>query len=302
MTLCGWINLYKPVGYSSFDLVKQVRRLFPRGTKVGHGGTLDPLAQGVLPIAVGEATKTVAYLMDDVKGYQFEVTWGEERETDDLEGKVVHTSAERPSIERINQSLPHFTGPIQQVPPLYSAKKIAGKRACDRIRQGEQDITLAATAVEIYRLQLIAHQDDKAVFKVDCSKGTYVRSLARDLGRQLGCYGFASKITRTKVGQMTLDTAVTIEKLAVCEKNVIVTKIMRPLQAVLADIPAVLVTLDQEARLRQGQAVVLDPGFLVQHEAIHKQSYVLCYNAEQNPIAMGCIDGGVIQPKRIFNV
>lgn len=302
MTLCGWINLYKPVGYSSFDLVKQVRRLFPRGTKIGHGGTLDPLAQGVLPIAVGEATKSTSYLMDDVKGYQFEITWGEERETDDLEGKVVYTSVQRPSVQDIKNALSTFIGKIQQVPPLYSAKKIAGKRACDRARQGEQDIVLAAAAIEVFLLQVISHQESKTVLYVECSKGTYIRSLARDLGRLLGCYGFASSIIRTKVGQMTLEAAVSIEKLAVCEKNVIVTEIMRPLQAVLADIPAVLVTLDQEEQLRKGQAVVLGPGFLVQDEGGCKQSYVLCLNAEQNPIAMGCVNGGIVQPKRIFNV
>lgn len=306
MMLCGWINLYKPMGCSSFDLVKQVRRLFPRGTKIGHGGTLDPLAQGVLPIAVGEATKTTAYLINEIKGYQFEVTWGEERDTDDMEGQVLQSSDYCPSQKEIMAIMPNFMGDIEQLPPLYSAKKIQGQRACDRVRQGQQNITLSKVPVHIYCFELISHEGSnhrcKTTFYMECSKGTYVRAVARDLGRALSCYGFASKIVRTKVGRMTLQNSVAIEKLALCEKNVIVSEIMTPLQAVLADIPAVVVTFDQEECLRKGQTVVLAEGLLDNKWTTQKNFYVLCLSQNQDPVAIGYVHERVIQPKRIFNM
>lgn len=293
----GWLALYKPVGPTSFDMVKQVRSLFPRKTKIGHGGTLDPLAEGVLPIAVGEATKTVDYLMDEKKEYLFEVCWGEERETDDLEGDVLHSSADRPTQKDIEAILPNFIGVLNQLPPLYSAKKIKGKRACDLMREGKS-VTLNPSSITVFSLEILSHTVDKILFKVFCSKGTYVRSLARDMGRALGCYGYAASIKRSRVGAMSLENTVSLEKLAVLKKDAILDEIIRPVQAVLADIPAVLVTPDQEQQLRYGQAVVYP-----QHDLFSTGHIcALCINDRNKAVAIVDVDGRSLRPKRVFNI
>jgi tRNA pseudouridine55 synthase len=178
----GWVVLDKPVGMTSTHAVSVIKRLFS-AKRAGHAGTLDPLASGALPIALGEATKTVPFVMDGRKVYRFTVRWGEERDTDDAEGRPIASSDQRPSAEAIRALLPSFTGTIQQVPPRYSAIKIEGERAYDLARDGEE-VTLAARPVEIGRLELVNVPDpDHAVLEAECGKGTYVRSLARDLGR-----------------------------------------------------------------------------------------------------------------------
>jgi tRNA pseudouridine55 synthase len=296
--MIGWINLYKPPGLSSFALVKQVRYLLPRKTKIGHGGTLDPLAEGVLPIAIGDATRTTDLLHLSPKEYVFEVTWGEERSTDDREGETLKTSAQRPSRSEIQEILPHFLGQIQQVPPLYSAKKLNGKRLCDLARAGHDVDLPSPSPITIHEYELLDTQRDTALFRVVCSTGTYVRSLARDMGRLLGCYGFASLIRRTQVGLLALKEALTIEKLAEHQKIGVLSEIIRPLQAVLADIPAVMVTLDQAQRLRMGQAVVLsDPV-----GSVGEGTVCLCLDSAQMPVAIAeRSDLGVLKPKRVFN-
>ena len=184
----GWVVLDKPVGMTSTHAVGVIKRLFT-ARRAGHAGTLDPLASGCLPIALGEATKTVPFVMDGRKLYRFTVRWGEERDTDDAEGRVIATSSERPSPEAIRALLPAYIGIIQQVPPRYSAIKIEGERAYDLARDGET-VELKARPVEIARLELTEAPDpDHAVFEAECGKGTYVRALARDLGRALGCFG-----------------------------------------------------------------------------------------------------------------
>jgi tRNA pseudouridine55 synthase len=293
----GWLVLYKPIGPSSFDMVKEVRRLFPRKTKIGHGGTLDPLAEGILPIAVGEATKTVDYLMNEKKEYLFDVCWGEQRETDDLEGGVLYSSANRPTQKDIEAILPQFIGALDQLPPLYSAKKIDGKRACDLMRQGKE-VVLKPSAITVFTLEILTHTPDKTLFKALCSKGTYIRSLARDMGQALDCYGYAASIKRSQVGAMSLENALSLEKLAVLEKDGILGEMIRPIQAVLADIPAVLVTPDQEQKLRYGQAVVYP-----QHALIPEgQLCALCINDQNEAVAIVDVDGRSFRPKRVFNI
>ena len=182
----GWLVLDKPVGMTSTHAVSVVKRLFS-AKRAGHAGTLDPLASGCLPIALGEATKTVMYVMDGRKHYRFTVRWGEERDTDDAEGRVVATSEERPSTEAIRALLPRFTGTIEQVPPRFSAIKVEGERAYDIARDGEA-VELKARAIDIHRLELLGMPDaDHADFAAECGKGAYVRALARDFGRALGC-------------------------------------------------------------------------------------------------------------------
>lgn len=290
----GWVGVFKPVGPTSFDMVAQVRRLLPKKTKVGHGGTLDPLAHGVLPIAIGEATKTVDYLMNERKEYIFDVRWGAERTTDDHEGQVLHESSKRPSLLEIQGVLSTFLGSFDQLPPLYSAKKIEGKRACDLARMGKE-VTLKPSPVTIYGLEILDHTSDQTRFKAQCSKGTYIRSLARDMGRALVCYGHTASILRSQVGGMTLEDALPIEKLALLQKDGILGNAVKPIQAVLADIPAVLVTSDQEQALRYGQVVVC--GTTLSHP------FALCIGERQNPVGIvEVLEGQTLKPKRLFNV
>src|SRR6201991_2421954 len=185
--ISGWLILDKPVDFGSTEAVSKIKWLF-KAQKAGHAGTLDPLASGMLPIALGDATKTVPYVMDGRKIYEFTVTWGEERATDDLEGEVTETSDKRPGEEDIRALLPKYTGLISQIPPQFSAIKIAGERAYDLARDGET-VDIPSREVEIERLDLVAMAaDGRTEFELSCGKGTYVRSLARDLGRDLGCF------------------------------------------------------------------------------------------------------------------
>src|SRR5580698_5672364 len=195
----GWVVLDKPIGMTSTHAVAIVKRLFS-AKRAGHAGTLDPLASGGLPIAIGEATKTVPFVMDGRKRYRFTVAWGEERDTDDTEGRAVRTSEIRPTPEAITALLPRFTGLIEQIPPQYSAIKVQGERAYDLARDGET-VELKPRPVEIHQLSLVEQPDSsRSVFEAECGKGTYVRALARDIGRILGCFGHISALRRTLVG------------------------------------------------------------------------------------------------------
>ena len=193
----GWLIFDKPLNMTSTEAVGTIKRLFD-AQKAGHAGTLDPLATGVLPLALGEATKTVSFAMDGEKSYQFTVRWGAQTSTDDSEGEVVETSEARPKVADIEAALENFRGPILQVPPRFSAIKIAGNRAYDLARDGEP-VELEAREVTINTLELIDHVDPStAVFEAECGKGTYVRAIARDLGRVLGCHGHVSALRRTR--------------------------------------------------------------------------------------------------------
>jgi tRNA pseudouridine55 synthase len=208
----GWIVLDKPRGLTSTHSVARIKRLYD-ARKVGHAGTLDPLATGILPIALGEATKTVSYAVDDEKGYEFTVRWGIETTTDDAEGEAVNVSDARPTVADIEAILDRFVGAIEQVPPKFSAIKVNGNRAYDLARDGEE-VELKARTVEIAELKVIDCPDaDHTLFAAICGKGTYVRSLARDIGRVLGCYGHVAALRRTRVGPFSLEDCVTLEEI-----------------------------------------------------------------------------------------
>jgi tRNA pseudouridine55 synthase len=210
----GWIVLDKAVGMTSTQAVGAVKRLFSC-KRAGHAGTLDPLATGCLPIALGEATKTVPFVMNGRKTYRFVVRWGQERDTDDAEGRIVAESRARPGRVDIEALLPSYTGTIAQVPPRYSAIKIAGERAYDLARDGEA-VELAARPVDIHRLELVNSSDtDHAEFEAECGKGTYVRALARDLGRALGCLGHIEALRRTAVGPFGENDMISLDRLTV---------------------------------------------------------------------------------------
>jgi tRNA pseudouridine55 synthase len=214
----GWVIFDKPFGMGSTDAVSFIKRIY-RADKAGHAGTLDPLASGILPIALGEATKTVPYVMDGTKVYRFTATWGQERSTDDLEGEVTNSSEKRPTRAEISTLLPRFTGIISQVPPKFSAIKVDGERAYDLSRSGE-DVELAAREIEIGNIEIVAMLDgNSTTFDVECGKGTYVRSIARDMGRLIGCYGHVSALRRLEVAPFDEQDAVTREELEVASET-----------------------------------------------------------------------------------
>ena len=298
----GWIVLDKPVGMTSTYAVSIIKRLF-EAKRVGHAGTLDPLASGSLPIALGEATKTVPFVVDGRKSYLFTIRWGEERDTDDAEGRIVATSELRPDAEAIRALLPSYTGTVEQVPPRFSAIKIDGERAYDLARDGET-VELKPRTVEIYRLELVDVPDpDHAVLTAECGKGTYVRSLARDLGRALGALGHVSALRRSRVGPFSEADMILLEQLeALChraaggEPNQNLADVLLPIETALDDIPALAVSPADAARLQRGQAVLLRGR---DASIFRGMVQVACGGAI---VAIAEVDRGEIVPRRVFNL
>ena len=296
----GWVCLDKPIGMTSTHAVAVLKRLF-NAKRAGHAGTLDPLASGGLPIALGEATKTVPFVMDGRKRYRFTVAWGEERDTDDTEGKVTQTSPDRPSVEAIRALLPQFTGTIEQTPPQYSAIKIQGERAYDLARDGEV-VPLAPRPVEIHELTLVEQIDnDKSVFEAECGKGTYVRALARDMGRILGSYGHICALRRTICGPFTEADMIPLADLeALCDRAASgegsLADALLPVETALDDIPALAVTRADAARLHRGQAVLLRG----RDAPISNGTVYVTVGGRL--LAIAELGNGELIPKRVFNL
>ncbi len=294
MTLHGWIVLDKPLGLSSAQGVAAIKRLL-RGVgirpKIGHGGTLDPLATGVLPIALGEATKLAGRMLDASKGYDFTVAWGRATSTEDAEGEVIATSDHRPEAAAIRAALPAFTGPIEQVPPAYSALKVDGERAYARARAGET-VTLATRRVTVHELVLLAAEPDSATFAATVSKGTYIRSLARDMALALGTVGHVAMLRRTRAGPFRLDQAISLDNLATLVHGCELEQAVMPLAAGLDDIPALAVDPEQAAALRQGRRLVGHPAA--------PGTYLACLGAV--PVALVEIAFSEVRVVRGFNL
>jgi tRNA pseudouridine55 synthase len=295
----GWIVLDKPVGMTSTRAVGRVRWLL-NAQKAGHGGTLDPLASGILPIALGEATKTSAYIMDGAKTYRFTVAWGAQTDTDDTEGDIIQTSDLRPTPEAIDAILGEFVGTIPQMPPQYSALKVEGERAYDIARSGEQ-VDLVPREVQIDRLEVVNHPDDSHTeFEIDCGKGTYVRSLARDFGQKLGCFGHISALRRTRVGPFCETDIISLEKLEelshIGARQQDLAQVIRSVETVLDDIPALAVNTSDAARLKNGQAVILRG----RDAPIHSGTVFVASNG--TPVALAELKQGTLHPKRVFNL
>ncbi|MCY4395406.1 MAG: tRNA pseudouridine(55) synthase TruB [Rhodospirillaceae bacterium] len=309
----GWVNVDKPVGMGSTRAVGIVRRAFD-AQKAGHAGTLDPLASGVLPIALGEATKTVPFVMDGRKSYRFTVRWGEARNTDDAEGTVVATCDRRPAGAEIACALPAFLGKIAQTPPQFSAVKVDGERAYRLARSGES-VDLAARRVVIDRLELIEIVDaDHAVFDLDCGKGAYVRSLARDLAVALGTVGHVSRLRRTRNGPFRDCDAIPLEKLPTPRHMgaqdggdapspaIDSAALLQPVAKALDDIPALDVTESEAARIRNGQPVpVLRTGNRQRIDGLPDNA-PLCALLNGEAIALMRLNGRSAQPVRVFNL
>lgn len=300
----GWIILDKPRGVTSTHAVARIKRLFD-ARKVGHAGTLDPLATGILPIALGEATKTVSYAVQDEKAYEFTVRWGIETTTDDAEGEACGTSDARPSILEIEAALPAFVGAIEQIPPRYSAIKVNGNRAYDLARGGEE-VELKARTVQIDELTIIASPDtDHTTFAAVCGKGTYVRSLARDIGRKLGCYGHIADLRRTRVGLFDTENCTTFEEIAASqaedEANGEGTMAARdaqlsPIEAALGGIEHLNVSSSDAARLVRGQPV------LMRGRDAPVFAGVAYATSRGKLVALVECDRGTLRPTRVFNL
>ncbi len=295
----GWLILDKPAGLTSTRAVSRVKRAL-NANKAGHAGTLDPLATGILPIALGEATKTVPYVVDGKKGYRFTVRWGAETDTDDLEGKIINQSDNRPELSSIESVLDRFTGTISQVPPLFSAIKVQGERAYDLARDGAQ-FELEARSVEIESLKITGVPDqDHCELEALCGKGTYVRALARDIGRCLGVYGHIVSLRRTQVGSFFEADTISLDKLEELSHSAgdqeELMSLMKPVETALDDIPALAIDTSDAMRLKRGQAILLRG----RDAPIIKG--VVYATSRGSLIALGEIQQGQLRPTRVFNL
>lgn len=299
--LHGWVILDKPEGLSSTQAMAKVRGIL-NAQKAGHGGTLDPFATGVLPIALGEATKLLSHVLDGNKAYQFRVVWGEARDTDDVTGKTIATSTRRPNRDEIEKILPLFHGAIEQIPPQFSAIHVDGERAYERARAGEV-VDIKARPVHIHRLTYLGMPSPyEADFEVACGKGTYVRSLARDVGEALGTKAYVKTLKRLVSGPFGIDQAISLEKLQeIMQKDACLDNLQTcvlSLDAVLDDIPAVAINEQETRRLRQGQAIVLHP---LRIPADLGADSMLAARGAHGLVALGKLDMNALQPVRVFN-
>ncbi|MER8951222.1 tRNA pseudouridine(55) synthase TruB [Mesorhizobium sp. M0833] len=304
--ISGWLVLDKPVGMGSTEAVSKIKWLF-QAEKAGHAGTLDPLASGMLPIALGEATKTVPYVQDGAKVYRFTVAWGEERSTDDLEGPATKSSDRRPAEADVRALLSKYTGVIMQTPPQFSAIKIAGERAYDLARDGET-IDIPAREVEIGRLDLVEHMADRTIFEVECGKGTYVRSLARDMGRDLGCFGHIAELRRVEVEPFTQDDFVTLAELEAARFGEqgepqagdapidfgAIDALLVDTAAALECLPQVAISDDAATKIRLGNPVI------IRGRDAPVEAEEACATARGKLVAIGAIEQGMFKPKRVF--
>lgn len=307
----GWVLIDKPLEVTSTQVVGRVRRVFS-ARKAGHGGTLDPLATGLLPIALGEATKTVPMIQDGRKGYRFAIAWGAETDTCDLEGKVTQTSEHRPSRQEAEAKLMDFIGTIDQVPPIYSAIKVDGERAYDLARRGEE-VELKSRKIEIFTFHIVDWPKDGGdpEFEITCGSGTYVRSLARDFARSLGTCAHVSLLRRTFVGVFGLDRAISLDNLEALGHGARAFEHLLPVETALDDIPALAVTAEETARIRRGQEVVAvgravstrcEPQILSTGSMIELVLATAGRGEASGPVAMGRIVGGRFKPSRVFNL
>ena len=301
----GWVVLDKPQGVTSTQAVAIVKRVFD-AQKAGHAGTLDPMATGVLAVALGEATKTVPFAMDAEKTYRFTVCWGEGRDSDDAEGAVTATSDSRPTQNEIERALPAFVGMIDQIPPSYSAIMVSGERAYDLAREGEP-VDLAPRRVFVRSASLLGLPDrDHAEFEMHCGKGTYVRAWARDLAQALGTFGHVSALRRTRVGGFSADDAIGLETLKGFMHSPAAFEHLRPISTALDGIPALAVTGPDAVRLRSGNPILIRA---TQFARITESASgddlqgltVFCSTGEGEPVALTALEAGELRPFRVFN-
>ena len=300
----GWVILDKPQGMTSTQAVAAVRRIFD-AQKAGHAGTLDPMATGILAIALGEATKTVPYAMDAAKIYRFTASWGESRDSDDAEGKVTGISDKRPTADEIRAVLPRFTGVLNQVPPAYSAIKVAGERAYDLAREGEQ-VTLEPRQVQVFEARLLRAEKDRAEFEIRCGKGTYVRSWVRDIALALGTLGHVSALRRTRLGSWEEKHAAGLDTLTPFMHSPAAFGYLRPLSTALDGIPALAVSGPDTVRIRSGNPILIRSQLFARMKDGFGDGElsgltVFLKDEEGAPVALAEIAEGELRPFRVFN-
>jgi tRNA pseudouridine55 synthase len=302
----GWVVIDKPQGVTSTQVVGIVRRVFD-AQKAGHAGTLDPMATGVLAIALGEATKTVPYAMDATKIYRFTVTFGESRDSDDAEGAVTGTSGKRPSLTEIESAIPALVGAISQIPPIYSAIKVDGERAYDLARDGET-VVLEPRTVLVHSVRLLSQPDaDHTEFEMVCGKGTYVRAWARDLARNLGTLGYVSQLRRMAIGNFTVERAIGLEPLKAFMHSPAAFEHLLPLSTALDGIPALAVTGQDAVRLKSGNPILVRPREFARIAESAQSGddlqglTVFLSTGEGEPVALASFAEGELRPFRVFN-
>lgn len=305
--ISGWVILDKPLDMTSTQAVGKLKWLF-QAQKAGHAGTLDPLASGILPIALGEATKTVPFLMEAQKTYAFTIKWGESRDTADAEGDVIATSDKRPSVEEIEALIPQYLGNRLQTPPKYSAIKIDGERAYDLARAGE-DFKLKAREVTLHDFKIMAMEtSDETAFQITCGKGYYVRSLAQDMAKALGAEGYISSLRRLSVGPFEIEQSFGLAKLEEMRHKGALQEALMPLHLALDDIPAIDVNKAEASSLKQGRAIVLLPHILSEWQDTAGQnadgslSRLACAMMGEEAVGLCEIRAGRANPTRIFNI
>ena len=308
----GWVNFDKPLGMTSTQAVGKVRWIFS-AQKAGHAGTLDPLATGILPIALGDATKTMPYLVEAKKTYEVEIKWGERTDTLDAEGDVVAVSDVRPTGTQIADILPQFMDEISQIPPAYSAIKIDGRRAYDLARAGDTP-QMKPRLVQIDRLEILeapeALMGDTVIIRVDCGKGTYIRALARDMAFALGTEGSVKTLRRTRVGAFTEDASFSLDALEELRHKARAMDGLLPLSTALDDIPVLAVNENERFDLKQGRAIVLHPSIFAGLKAAFRPriigdidaSRMVLAKFEGVEIALCEARVGQLSPKRVFNL
>ena len=293
--ISGWLNINKESNISSAKVVAIVKKL-TGAKKAGHAGTLDPMATGVLPIALGAATKTVRFVMNGIKQYEFEVKWGAETDTDDIEGNIIKKSSKRPTYEEIIKSINKFTGEIIQVPPKYSAIKVNGVRSYKIARKFGNPL-LKSRKVYVKKLELLKYIDsDYSKFFLECEKGVYVRSIATDLAQYLGTNGHVSKLCRLSVNKFYYKDAILLADLSkLVDKSVIIESIM-PISRVLDDIPAFEIDKVNATKISNGQKIYFNNDYL---EGKNKLEEIFI-TYKKNPMAIARYENGVISPKKVF--
>ena len=304
----GWVVLDKPDDMTSTHAVAAIRRAF-NAQKAGHAGTLDPLASGVLPIALGEATKTVPWLMEARKTYLFTIKWGSSTDTQDREGKVTATSDVRPTDDAIRAALPAFMGEIEQVPPQFSAVKVDGERAYDLARAGEA-VELESRRVTVYEAALVGTEPDLAHFRVRSGKGFYIRALVRDLAAKLGAEGHVWRLRRTAVGPFTEAESVTLDVLEDLRHKGAASERLKPVETALDDIPALAINGEDAFKLRQGRPIVLLPHVMEALKPKFRDRTIAGQDAsraavalfEGKAVALGDVRAGRFEPSRVFNI
>lgn len=300
--ISGWVCLDKPYDLTSTSAVSRVRRAF-NAQKAGHAGTLDPLATGILPLALGEATKTVPFLMDADKAYRFTILWGRSTTTQDREGETTDSSDVRPTVAQVEAILPAFVGEIDQIPPNYSAIKVDGERAYDLAREGVE-FELKTRKITVHALRVVEAPDrDRVVLEMECGKGAYVRAIVRDVAAALGACGHVDQLRRTRVGRFTEESAIGLETLENLGYEARLSEALLPVETALDDIPALAVTDEDAFRLAQGRAIVLLPRQVESLKAVLTPGdRTVSAMSGQRLVALCEMRAGSLNPVRVFQL